>query len=258
MATWISKGTKGSLSPPDIHGQTRSDCLIEVSLLFHWALCVYSGLRRCIMNTSVILLIFPCSFFSCLHFFPPLCPHPIIIPTLFPHPSLLLWLSCFPTHLSSSSHVDPPPVPPCRIITTSPRGPPSAPCISLTRGADVEVTTASSRRRWCLQTGLERSTFTFTSRTGSRLMSPSAWEACTLQLQLDPEAHSRHDPQSWETCVWTVFSMQILPLRPTWRHETAVGQNKLLLWRLARCLSSLAGSDHCIIAAQSLNNVLEV
>lgn len=59
------------------------------------------GIRWCIMNTSMSpdssdLFVFLC---SCLHFLshcdslpPP--PHFIIIPALFPHPSLTLWLSC--------------------------------------------------------------------------------------------------------------------------------------------------------------------
>lgn len=62
---------------------------------------------------------------------------------------------------------DRPPIPPCRIITTSPPAPTSAPCTSPTRGADEGATTASSRRRPCSQTGPGPSTSTSTSQTGS-------------------------------------------------------------------------------------------
>lgn len=223
------------------------------------------------MNTSVSpdssdLSVFLC---SCLHFLPhcdslplpspppPSHNYPHSISTSLPHtltfmPFHALLLSLL---LSSAFGVDPPPIPPCHIITTSPRGPVSAPCTSPMRGADEEATTASSRRRRRLQTGLEPSTSTFTSQTGSPLLSSAAWTAPTLQFQLDPEIHSRGDPQRCRICVWTVSSV---PLWPIWMHETAVGLNKQLLWLLAYCLSSLAEWDHCIIAAQSLNNVLEV
>lgn len=65
------------------------------------------------------------------------------------------------------SRVDPPPIPSYHIITMSPRAPTSAPCIFLMREIDEEATTASSQRKWSLQTGLEPLTSTSTSQTGS-------------------------------------------------------------------------------------------
>lgn len=85
---------------------------------------------------------------------------------------------------------DPPPIPPCRIITTSPAGRTSAPCISPTRGADGGATTASSRRRRSSPTGPEPSTSAFTSRTGSPRPPPSGQTAHTPCFWVDPEVQA--------------------------------------------------------------------
>lgn len=82
---------------------------------------------------------------------------------------------------------DPPPTPLCRIITMSPRGPTSAPYTFSTREAVEEAITASSQRRWCSQTGLELSTSTSTSPTGSQRT------ARALQFQLILGTHATDD-----------------------------------------------------------------
>lgn len=231
------------------------------------------GIRWCIMNTSVSphpsdLSVFLC---CCLHLLPrcdslpPSSPPPSSlnyhsISTSLPHTLTFMPFRAFLPLASPlpGSRVDPPLIPPCRIITMSPLGPTNAPCTSPTRGAAEEATTASSRRRRCSQTGLEPSTFTFTSQTGSPLLSSPTGTAHALLLQLDPEIQSRQDPQECRICVWTVSSVQLPSAADVWLLETAVGQSVPLLWQLAYCLNSLAQWDHWIIAAQSLNNVLEV
>lgn len=119
--------------------------------------------------SSSCFLLFPYPFSSPLCFTSsPLSPtsshnYPLSVST-----SLLLSLTVMLSYSSPlSSHVDPPLIPPCRIITTSLRGPASAPCTSPTRGVVEEATTASLRRRQCLLTGLEPSTSTITSLTGN-------------------------------------------------------------------------------------------
>lgn len=128
--------------------------------------------------------------------------------TLFRHPpwAFMLFHGFL---LSLLACVDPPPILLYHIITMSPRGPTSAPCIFLTREIGEEATTVSSQRRRYLQTGLELVTSTFTSQTGSPLPSSPPWMARTLQIQPDPEMHPRDDPQKCEICVWMVFSVQI-------------------------------------------------
>lgn len=168
--------------------------------VFHWAWCDREYQRnKMVYNEHIWEPRFFWSF--CFSLLPSTCSSPPSSPspsslnyhsistslphtlTVMPFHALLLSLL-----LSSAPRVDPPPIPLCRIITMSPLGPTSAPCISPTRGADEEATTASSRRRRCLQTGLAPSTSTFTSQTGSPLLSPPAWTVHTLwHFRLDPE-----------------------------------------------------------------------
>lgn len=150
--------------------------------------------------------------------------------------------------------VDPPPILLYHIITMSPRGPTSAPCIFLMREIGEEATTVSSQRRQYLQTGLEPVTSTFTSQTGSPLPSSPSWMARTLQIQPDPEMHPRDDPQKCEICVWMVFSVQIPSLASmntqdssrTERAAVAVSRLSKQLGRMGSLRNSSTKPQQCV------------
>lgn len=138
-----------------------------------------------------------------------------------------------------------PPIALCHTITTSPRGPMSAPCISPMRETIEEATTASSLRRGCLRTGPGPTTFTSTSPTGSP--PPSARTARILWL--DPESHQTHQtPGVRNMCVDGPQHAN----SPSGRCEHMKRQSARTssLWPLADDLSRLAEWDHCVIAAQ--------
>lgn len=134
-----------------------------------------------------------------------------------------LSLSLFPL----CSRADRPHIAPCRIITMSPWALMSAPCICPTRGAAVEATTASSLRRWFLQTGAKPLTLSFTSRTGNPRLSRTV---CPLPSLLDLERRS----VEYECGHF----QHAHPLTDC--SETAARQNKLPLWALVDCVSSLS------------------
>lgn len=136
--------------------------------------------NQTVYNEHICEASFFWSFFVVAHFHPssvtPSSPshHPLIITVPTYCTSLTLWLAQLMLMLFCSlPSADPPPIPPCPTITTSPTGQTSAPCICPMKGVGREATTASSRRRRSSPTGLEPSTSTFTSQTGSRcLLSP--------------------------------------------------------------------------------------
>ena len=140
----------------------------------------------------------------------------------------------------------PPPIPPCRIITTSPWGPTSAPCTFPTRVRE-EATTASSRRRRCLLTGPGPSTSTSTSRTGSPPPSSPARTARTPRLLLDPDSLSGDD------AIRSVgYECGRLPVCRTPGLVDARGSNRTERAAVRpRPVSSLAEWDHCISSTKA-------
>lgn len=132
-----------------------------------------------------------------------------------------------PLPLSLSS-ADPPPIPWCRIITTSPEGQTSALCISSTRTVDREATTASSRRRRCSRTGPEPSTLAFTSQTGSP-RPPS----------LDQTAHTRYSSRDREI---ETGGVGVFSDKPGQRSNTAAAVD-LLYNQLGRVRSATQKPD---------------
>lgn len=117
-----------------------------------WQCSPQNPVWRCIMSTSFTdLPVFLC--FSSSHSYPS---SPFSSPPPPPH------------------RADRPLIPPCRIITTSPPDPTSAPCICPTRGGVEAATIASTRRGPYSPTGRGPSTSTSTSPTGRPLLGTPA------------------------------------------------------------------------------------
>lgn len=213
---------------------------------------------------ATVLSVFLC---SRLHFLPhcdslPL-PHPhlIIILTLFPHPSLTLWLSCLFMLCSSpfpSSRL------PCR-SSSHPSVPyhyyePSGP-----DECSMYLSHERSRRGSHHRFITEKIVFANWARTLNIRFNQPDWKPAAVITSMNSsytpvpagswDSLQRRSPDVQNMCVDSFKCADSLSGSYEWDSSR---QNKLLLWLLAYCLSSLAEWDHCIIASQSLNNVLEV